>query len=63
MLAGVGVDLVAPQILGYFIDTAKAGAALRTLMLAAGLFLVAGLVGDAISVIYTYAVQDLVLQP
>ncbi|MAF10245.1 helicase [Candidatus Poribacteria bacterium] len=59
LLAGVGVDLAAPQILRYFIDTAKAGAALRTLTLAACLYLVAGLVGDALSVLHMYTTQSL----
>ena len=54
LLASIGLRLVNPQIMRYFIDTALAGGELRTLLTAAGLFLGIAVLGQALAVGATY---------
>ena len=57
MFSGIGLSLISPQILRYFIDTAKAGGALRNLIIASGLFLAAGIFGQVVMLISSYLGQ------
>ena len=58
MFSGIGLGLANPQILRYFIDTATTGGALRNLLIAAGLFLVVGILGQIIMLVNSYLGQD-----
>lgn len=58
LLARIGLQLVNPQIMRFFIDTAMAGGALRTLLNAGVLFLGVALANQALSVATTYLGQD-----
>ena len=58
MFGGIGLGLLSPQIIRYFIDTAKAGGALRNLLIAGGLFLVVGILGQIVTLISSYLGQD-----
>lgn len=58
LLVSIGLQLLNPQILRYFIDTAKAGGATRLLVGAAVLFIGAALVNQAISVTATYTSEN-----
>lgn len=59
LLGGIGLSLVSPQIVRYFIDTAQAGGAPRTLALAATLFLLVALLAQVVAVAETYAAENL----
>lgn len=54
LLTATGLQLLQPQIVRYFIDTAVQGGAVRILLLAAGLFIVVALVGQVMGVAATY---------
>ena len=54
ILANIGLQLVNPQIMRYFIDEAVAGSPLGTLMVAAGLFVAVALIQQVIGVLTTY---------
>ena len=58
MFSGIGLSLLNPQIMRYFIDTAKAGGALRNLFIAGGLFLGVAIFGQVIMLISSYLGQD-----
>ena len=58
MFGGIGLGLLSPQIIRYFIDTAKAGGALRNLLIAGGLFLVVAIFGQIVTLISSYLGQD-----
>ena len=58
MFCGIGLSLLNPQILRYFIDTAKAGGALQNLLIAGGLFLTVGIFGQVVTLISSYLGQD-----
>lgn len=58
MFTGIGLGLSNPQILRYFIDTATTGGALRNLLIAAGLFLAVGILGQIIMLVNSYLGQD-----
>ena len=58
MFCGIGLGLVNPQILRYFIDTAEAGGALRDLTIAGGIFIAIGFLGQIISLVSSYLGQD-----
>ena len=58
MFGGIGLSLLSPQIIRYFIDTAKAGGALRNLLIAGGLFLAVGIFGQIVMLISSYLGQD-----
>ena len=59
LLGGIALQLVTPQIVRHFIDTAQAGGALRTLMVAASLFLGVALLTQVVAVAETYAAENL----
>ncbi len=52
--SGIGLELINPQIMRYFIDIATSGGALERLTAAAMLFLVVGLIGKAVSALTSY---------
>ena len=54
ILTNIGLQLVNPQIMRYFIDEAVAGSPLGRLMTAAGLFVAVALVQQVIGVLATY---------
>ncbi len=54
LLATTGLQLLQPQIVRYFIDTALQGGAVRVLLLTAGLFIGVALLGQVMSVGATY---------
>ena len=58
MFGGIGLGLLSPQIIRYFIDTAKAGGALRNLLIAGGLFLAVAIFGQIVTLISSYLGQD-----
>lgn len=58
MFCGIGLGLVNPQILRYFIDTAEAGGALRDLTIAGGIFIAIGFLGQIVSLVSSYLGQD-----
>jgi len=57
LLAGIGLQLLNPQILAYFIDTALAGGATTSLLLAGVLFTGVALANQGISVASSYLSQ------
>ena len=59
MFGGIGLGLLSPQIIRYFIDTAEAGGALRNLLIAGGVFLAAGILGQIVMLISSYLGQDI----
>ena len=58
MFGGIGLSLYSPQIMRYFIDTAEASGALRDLIIAGGLFLGVGIMGQIVILISSYLGQD-----
>ncbi|HKV01408.1 MAG TPA: ABC transporter ATP-binding protein [Ktedonobacteraceae bacterium] len=58
LLASVGLQLVNPQILRYFIDTALRGRAAALLTLAAVLFIGIALANQAVSILATYISEN-----
>ena len=58
MFSGIGLNLVNPQILRYFIDTAKAGGATRNLFIAGGIFLAIGFSRQIVMLVSSYLGQD-----
>ena len=54
LLAGIGLQLLNPQVMRYFIDTAQAGGPTRALLLAALVYLVAGLLGRGLTFATSY---------
>ena len=54
ILTNIGLQLVNPQIMRYFIDEAVAGSPLRNLMVAAGIFVAVALVQQFVGVLATY---------
>ena len=59
MFTGIGLTLLNPQILRYFIDSAKAGVETRNLILAGVAFFAIGLFGQVLMLINTYLGQDI----
>ena len=59
MFGGIGLNLVNPQILRYFIDTARAGGETRNLLIAGGIFLAIGFSRQIIVLISSYLGQDI----
>ena len=57
LLCGIGLQLLDPQILAYFIDTALAGGATMTLLLAGLLFIIVALANQGVMVVQTYLSQ------
>lgn len=58
VVSGISLQLINPQILRYFIDTATAGGALRDLSIAAALFLGVALLQQALAVVSTYLSEN-----
>ena len=58
MLVGIGLNLLTPQIMRYFIDTAQAGGATQNLVIAGVLFVVVGLVQQGVFLVSSYLGQD-----
>lgn len=58
MFSGIGLQLVNPQILRYFIDTAKEGGETRNLIIAGCAFLVIGIIRQILTLVTTYLGQD-----
>jgi len=58
LLGNIGLQLISPQIVRYFIDTTQAAGALETLRYAALLFIGAALVQQVISVMATYVSES-----
>jgi ATP-binding cassette, subfamily B, bacterial len=54
LLAGIALKLVNPQVLRYFLDTAQAGGAPRSLYVAAGLFLTFAILQQVMSLVTQY---------
>jgi ATP-binding cassette subfamily B protein len=59
LLGGIGLQLVNPQILRAFIDTAETGGALRTLLAVALIFLGVALAGQVVTVAETYLAESI----
>ena len=59
MFSGIGLALLNPQILRYFIDTAKAGGERQDLVIAGVAFLAIGVVGQVLMLVNTYLGQDI----
>src|SRR5688572_10740582 len=55
VVGNVGLQLLSPQILRYFVDTATAGGALQTLTAAAGMYFAAALAQQLVSIGVAYA--------
>jgi ABC-type multidrug transport system fused ATPase/permease subunit len=58
-ITGIGLQLVNPQIMRYFIDTAKSGGALQKLTFAAVLFISISLIASVVSAFASYVSNDL----
>jgi ABC-type multidrug transport system fused ATPase/permease subunit len=54
LLAGIGLQLINPQVVRYFIDTAQAGGPLNNLLVASLAFLIVGLSARALSLAASY---------
>ncbi len=54
LLAGIGLQLLNPQVMRFFIDTAEAGGPTRALLLAALVYLIAGLLGRGLTFATSY---------
>jgi ATP-binding cassette, subfamily B, bacterial len=54
LLAGIGLQLLNPQVMRFFIDTAEAGGPSRALLLAALVYLMAGLLGRGLTFATSY---------
>jgi ABC-type multidrug transport system fused ATPase/permease subunit len=54
LLIGISIKLINPQILRYFLDTAQAGGAARSLSMAAGLFLAFAILQEGMSLATHY---------
>ncbi|MBV7339791.1 ABC transporter ATP-binding protein/permease [Chloroflexi bacterium TSY] len=58
LLTGIGLQLLNPQIIRFFIDTALAGGPLNTLVQAALFFIVVAFAAQGVSVLTTYISED-----
>ncbi|MDA1192312.1 MAG: ABC transporter ATP-binding protein, partial [Candidatus Poribacteria bacterium] len=58
MFAGIALNLANPQIMRFFIDTALAGGAMKTLVWAAVIYLVLGFARQGVSLASSYFGQD-----
>ncbi len=58
MLSGIGAQLLAPQVIRYFIDTAQEQGDLNVLYATAALYLVVGLASEALSGLAIYVGRD-----
>jgi ATP-binding cassette, subfamily B, bacterial len=58
LLSSIALQLINPQVIRYFIDTAQAGGADRALLLAAGIFIVVGLTQRVIALGTVYVGEN-----
>lgn len=58
LLGGIGLQLVNPQVIRYFLDSAQAGGDRRALLAAAALFIAFALLQQALAVMANYTSQD-----
>jgi ATP-binding cassette subfamily B protein len=58
LLAGISLKLLNPQVLRYFLDTAQAGGAPRSLQIAAGLFLILAILQEGMSLVTHYTASQ-----
>ncbi len=58
MFSGIGLQLVNPQIIRYFFDTAEEGGETRNLIIAGCAFLVIGLIRQIVMLVTSYLGQD-----
>ncbi|QGR00256.1 ABC transporter ATP-binding protein [Paenibacillus psychroresistens] len=58
LLAGIAMQLINPQIIRYFLDSAKTGEETRSLWIAAGLFIGVTLLQQIITIIATYISEN-----
>ena len=58
LFGGIGLNLLNPQILRYFIDTARAGGETRGLLIAGGVFLAIGILRQVVVLVSSYLGQD-----
>ena len=58
LFGSIGLQLVNPQVIGYFIDTTQARGPLRTLLLAAALFIGIALVQRAVAFYSTFVAEN-----
>lgn len=58
LFGGIGLQLVAPQVIRYFIDTAQSGGGQRALLIAALLFLTAVLAQHIVQIVTTYLSEN-----
>jgi len=58
LFGSIGLQLVNPQIIRYFIDTTQAGGSLGTLFIAAGLFIAIALVQRVVAFYSTYVAEN-----
>ncbi|MDE0552717.1 MAG: ABC transporter ATP-binding protein [Candidatus Poribacteria bacterium] len=58
MFSGICLNLVDPQIIRYFIDTARDGGALRDLFIAGGIYLAIGFIRQLVMLVSSYLGQD-----
>ncbi|MEW9697599.1 ABC transporter ATP-binding protein [Paenibacillus sp. SI8] len=59
LFGSIGMQLINPQIIRYFIDTAQSQGALKPLIMAAGLFIGFSLIQQLVTVIATYFSENL----
>lgn len=58
LFSSIGLQLINPQIVGYFIDTTQTGGPLKALLIAAGLFIVIALVQRVVAFSSTYVAEN-----
>ncbi len=59
MFVWTGIDVLNPQIIRYFIDTAEAGGTTRSLVIAGCAFFAIGFLGQVLMLVNTYLGQDI----
>ncbi len=58
LFGSIGLQLINPQVIRYFIDTTQAGGPLRALLIAAGLFIAIALLQRVVAFASTYAAEN-----
>ncbi|MBT7097314.1 ABC transporter ATP-binding protein, partial [Candidatus Poribacteria bacterium] len=58
LLGGTALSLVGPQIIRYFIDAAKSGAPMRSLLLAGAVYMGGGLLRQIVTTAGQYVTED-----
>jgi ABC-type multidrug transport system fused ATPase/permease subunit len=62
LLSGIAIQLVSPQIIRYFIDTAQTASSLQPLLIAALAYIAASVAQQALTVGATYVGEDVALR-